>query len=170
MQGATPRWHHLWFRCLSLFWRWCGNSRPLTPTAYATEAAKVPAAERVVIAERTTAGSPLVPAAVLRATIRSIDIAGVGAVANAELWKRVITLRVGDAGLAWREAVSRLVQPGIDRARRARTRVRIGAHPGAATQAAAAATVPATAAPLVCTAAIVVGLDDVVTRDRGVGC
>jgi hypothetical protein len=68
---------------------------------------------------------------VLRAAIPPVDIAGVGAGGDAELWKRVITLRVSDAGLAWREAVSRLVQPGIDRARGARTRVRIGAHPGA---------------------------------------
>src|SRR5215213_2840312 len=104
----------------------------------------------------------------LRAAIRSIDIAGVGAVSDAQLRVGVIALRVSDAGLAWREAVSRLVQPGIDRARRARTRVRIGADPGAATQAAAAAAVPAAAAPLVCTAAVVAGEDDVITRDRGV--
>ena len=140
----------------------------LAPTAHATEAAEVPAAQRVVVTQRTTAGSPLVPAAVLRAAVPPVDIAGVGAGGDAELWKRVITLRVSDAGLAWREAVSRLVQPGIDRARRARTRVRIGAHPGAATQAATAATVPAAAAPLKGAAAIVVGLSDVVARDRGV--
>ncbi len=48
-------WHHLWFWCISLFRRWFGDSRPLTPTADATEAEQVPAAERVVITQRSAA-------------------------------------------------------------------------------------------------------------------
>ena len=78
-------------------------------------------------------------------------------------------MRVGDAGLAWRKAVSGLVQPRVSGARIARTLSGIGADPGEAAEAAAAAAVPPAAAPFIRTAAVVVGLGDIVTRDRGFG-
>ena len=43
--GEMPRWS----------WRKSGDSRPLAPTAHATEAEQIPAAQRVVIAQRTPA-------------------------------------------------------------------------------------------------------------------
>src|SRR4051812_32907925 len=144
------------------------SSRRLAPATLATEAEEVPAAERVVITQRTTARSPLVPAAVLRAAVCPIDVTGIGAVGDAELRIRVIALRIGDARLAGRKAVPGLVQPRVSGAKIARTRVRIGADPSEAREAAATATVPPAAAPFIGAAAIVVGLGDVVTRDRGV--
>jgi hypothetical protein len=106
---------------------------------------------------------------VLRAAVCPIDVTGIGAVGDAKFRVGVIALRVGDARLAGRKAVPGLVQLRVSGARIARTRVRIGADPSEAREAAATATVPPAAAPFIGAAAIVVSLGDVVTRDRGVG-
>src|SRR5687768_17457434 len=96
-------------------WRTSGDSWPLVPTAHATEAEQVAAAERVVVTQRSAAGAALVATAVERAAIRPVDVAGIGAVGDAQLRKRVIALRIGNTGLAGRKAVAGLVQPGIAR-------------------------------------------------------
>jgi hypothetical protein len=99
------RWRFKW---------WPGDSSALAPAADATKAEQVPAAERVVIAQRTPARSALVAAAMLGPPICPIDVAGVGAGGDAQLRIRVIALRIGDAGLAGRKAVAGLVQPSVN--------------------------------------------------------
>src|SRR5215218_7866669 len=146
---------------------WPEDSRPLAPAARATKAKQISAAQRVVITQRPTARSALVPAAMLSPPIRPVDCACVGAVGNPKLRVGVIALRIGDAGLARRKAVPSLVQPGVNSARIARTHAEIAADPSDAPEAATAAAVPAAADTFVRAAAHVVGLDDEVTDQPG---